>query len=56
MSLSFLLDSTGHGPFILASYGISFVVMAWIVLASAIRGSRVRREILSEIRARKGKS
>jgi heme exporter protein CcmD len=53
MSLTHLLDPTGHGPFILASYGISLVVLVWNVAAPLVRDRNLRREIRNEIRARK---
>lgn len=56
MTLSELLNHAGHGPFILASYGISLVVLAWNVVASLVRARNLRREIRNEIRARKPNS
>ncbi len=53
MSLAELLDPAGHGPFILASFGISFAVLLWNIIAPMIHGRRVRRQIRNEIRARR---
>jgi heme exporter protein CcmD len=56
MSWEFLLNPAGHGPYILASYGISFVVLGWNVLASVVQARNLRREIRNEIRARRARS
>jgi heme exporter protein CcmD len=56
MSWAFLLDPAGHGPYILASYGISIAVLGWNVLVSVLQARNLRREIRDEINARKGKS
>lgn len=56
MSFAFLLDPAGHGPYILASYAVSFAVLGWNVLASVLQARNLRREIRNEIRARRTKS
>ncbi len=48
-----LFNTTGHGPFILASYGISFVVLLWNVFAAVLEDRRLKREIRNEIQMRK---
>jgi heme exporter protein CcmD len=53
MSLAELFNPAGHGPYILASYGVTFVVLLWNVIAPLLHARRLRREIRDEIRARK---
>lgn len=53
MNFADLFNTAGHGPFILASYGISFVVLLWNVVEPVMRDRRLRQEIRNEIRARK---
>lgn len=53
MTFANLLDPAGHGPYILASFGIGFIVLLWNIVVPLARGHRLRREIRNEIRARK---
>jgi heme exporter protein CcmD len=53
MNFAELFDPAGHGPYILASYGVTFVVLLWNVAVSLLRDRRLRHEIRNEIRARK---
>lgn len=53
MSLTDLLNPTGHGPFILASFGISFIVLLWNIVVPLVQGRRVRRQIRNELQARR---
>ena len=56
MTFATLLDPAGHGPYILASFGISFIVLLWNIVIPLAHGHRLRREIRNEIRARKAAS
>ncbi|MGH8454964.1 MAG: heme exporter protein CcmD [Nevskiales bacterium] len=53
MTFADLFDTAGHGPYILASYGVTFIVLLVNVLAPLLRGFRLRQEIRNQIRARK---
>jgi heme exporter protein D len=52
MSFAEMFDMTGHGPYILASYGVTFLVLLANVLIPLLQGRRLRRELRNEIRAR----
>ena len=53
MNFTELFSAAGHGPYILASYGVTFIVLLWNLLVPIIRDQRLRREIRNEIRMRK---
>jgi heme exporter protein CcmD len=53
MTFATLLDPAGHGPYILASFGISLIVLLWNIVVPLVQGHHLRREIRNEIRARK---
>lgn len=53
MNFAEWLDPSGHGLFILASYGITFAVLLVNVLAPLVQGRRLRRQLRDEIRARR---
>ncbi len=53
MNLAELFNPAGHGPYILASYGVTFAVLLWNVVMPVLHDRRLRREIRNEILARK---
>lgn len=50
-SLAAFLAMDGHGAFIWLSYGITLLVLAWLVATPLIRARRVRAEIRRQHRA-----
>ena len=49
-SLAAAWNMAGHGPYVWSAYGISFVVIAYLVIAPWRRARTLRRQIDAELR------
>lgn len=45
------LDLTGHRFYVVSSYAISFVVLAWMAASSWLRDRQLRRQIRVEFKS-----
>ena len=49
-SFSAAIDMAGHGGYVWSAYAISLVVIGYLLIAPRLRGQRLQRQIMGELR------